>query len=256
MAQYKTREREDLKKIFTWSPKLSEPEITNLHDYLRHNHDVNWINGTTVTETEGNILTVSDGKHTARIELIGDNSMAMFTIDNHRFFNFLVFKNEDSFEIYSPFTKSSMFGLQLRREPDIDSSLGYGATNLDYVWVKMKSWNPMVIENYMLIEEKTNVNFTEHQISGFQDHIFKHLHNLLCKDPLYKGIHIIQFSKTTTDNGNVYINGGLVHKSTFLRFLRFESPWGLYKNYFEKKDSIERQITTDYDLKNPYDIFI
>jgi hypothetical protein len=107
---------------------------------------------------------------------------------------------------------STEFGLWLREQPDIDSSIGYIATNIDYVWKQYKTGE------WMLIEEK---RFGA-QVKRWQRDIFSQI-NLSCKcDPLFRGFHLIVFEKTSPTDGATHIDGHPVTVEQLISFLQFK----------------------------------
>lgn len=107
---------------------------------------------------------------------------------------------------------STEFGLWLREQKEIDSHLGYVATNLDYVWANYKD------KNWMLIEEKRyNSEPTYAQIQ-----LFKKIHSACKSDQTYKGLHLLVFEKTSPDDGRIFLDRKEITKDQLIRFLRFE----------------------------------
>jgi len=105
---------------------------------------------------------------------------------------------------------STEFGLWLRNQSEIDSKLGYIATNIDYVWKNYKTGY------WMLIEEK---RFNS-KVRFYQEVIFNTV-DLLCRiDNKYKGFFIITFEKTCPDDGNIFLNNKLITKQELIDFLR------------------------------------
>ena len=108
---------------------------------------------------------------------------------------------------------STEFGLWLREQSSLDSSLGYVATNLDYIWYNYKTGE------WMLIEEKRHKG----EIKLYQRQIFGRIDKLCQADSSYKGFHQITFENTSPENGQIWIDGNLVSKTELLDFLRFKS---------------------------------
>jgi hypothetical protein len=109
-------------------------------------------------------------------------------------------------------THSTEFGLWLREQKEIDSCLGFVTTNLDYIWTNYKTGE------WMLIEEKRYNS----EVKPYQRGIFKTIH-AACKNAHgYKGIHLLQFEKTSPDDGRIWIDKKEVDKKGLLQFLRFE----------------------------------
>lgn len=110
---------------------------------------------------------------------------------------------------------STEFGLWLRSQHDIDSKLGFATTNIDYLWKNTKTGN------WMLIEEKRYMA----KPSWSQKELFKVIHKSCLSSKKYHGIHLIQFEKTSPEDGKVYLNGKLITNSELINFLQFkEAP--------------------------------
>lgn len=107
---------------------------------------------------------------------------------------------------------STEFGLWLREQPNIDSQLGFLATNLDYVWTNYNSGK------WMLIEEKRYMS----RCKPWQRNLFNTVHKSINKDSLYKGFHLLQFEKTSPEDGKIYINCHEVTKDQLVLFLKFD----------------------------------
>ena len=105
---------------------------------------------------------------------------------------------------------STEFGLWLREQKQIDSSLGFVATNLDYVWKNFKTGD------WMLIEEK---RFSG-KVTFSQRKLFTHLHKSI-QDKKYHGIHLITFENTSPEDGKIYLDNREITKDELLRFLSF-----------------------------------
>lgn len=107
---------------------------------------------------------------------------------------------------------STEFGLWLRQQKDIDSKLGFTATNLDYIWRNYKSGK------WMLIEEKRKGK----DAPFYQKQMFAVLHKAALNDPNYIGFYFIQFENTSPDDGKIWINGKEATKELLTKLLRFE----------------------------------
>lgn len=108
-------------------------------------------------------------------------------------------------------THSTEFGLWLREQKEISSEVGFIATNLDYIWSNYKT------KEWMLIEEKRY----KAKRTFVQCNLFSVLHNSI-KDSKYKGFHVIQFEKTSPQNGKIYLDGKLISKQNLIKFLQFK----------------------------------
>lgn len=105
---------------------------------------------------------------------------------------------------------STEFGLWLREQPEIDSSLGYVATNIDYVWHNYKTGE------WMLIEEKRYMA----EPSYAQRQVFRVV-NKAIRDSKYKGFYLIQFENTTPDDGRIFLDRKEISKEQLISFLQF-----------------------------------
>lgn len=107
---------------------------------------------------------------------------------------------------------STEFGLWLRKQPEIDSSLGFTATNVDFIWRNFST------NEWMIIEEKRykgNVTFAQAQSFQILD-VAAH------SDPNYKGLFCLVFDKTNPEDGLMRLDGDLISKDQLIKFLRFE----------------------------------
>lgn len=91
---------------------------------------------------------------------------------------------------------STEFGLWLREQPEIDSRLGYVATNVDYVWENYKT------HQWFLLEEKRygcTLQFSQAQQ-------FVHIDKAIT-DENYLGFYVLIFENTTPDDGRMWLYG-------------------------------------------------
>jgi len=107
---------------------------------------------------------------------------------------------------------STEFGIWLRNQKELDSSLGFTATNIDYVWRNYKTGE------WMLIEEKRYKG----EPKFYQTEIFKMLDNILKINNKYKGFHVIVFENTSPDDGWIKIDNNIKTKNELIEFLRFK----------------------------------
>lgn len=107
---------------------------------------------------------------------------------------------------------STEFGLWLRYQPEIDSSIGYIATNIDYMWRNYKTGQ------WMLIEEKRH----NAQVKPWQRQMFDILNWCGKKHPRFYGFHTIVFENTGPEDGKIFLDGKLVSKEQLIKFLMFE----------------------------------
>lgn len=105
---------------------------------------------------------------------------------------------------------STEFGIWLRQQPEIDSSYGFLATNIDYMWTNYKTGEWMLLE-----EKRYNTPPKE-----WQKRCFEVLHSSIKHDK-YKGFHYLTFEKTTPEDGKMWLDCRLITKNELLSFLRF-----------------------------------
>lgn len=106
---------------------------------------------------------------------------------------------------------STEFGLWLRDQPEIDSALGFVASNIDYIWANYKTGD------WMLIEEK---RFNK-KPKFYQSNLFKKMDAACRGADGYFGFHTIIFEKTSPDDGWIELDDKRVTPSELLAFLRF-----------------------------------
>ena len=107
---------------------------------------------------------------------------------------------------------STEFGLWLRKQPEIDSALGYVTTNLDFFWKNYKTGE------FMLLEEKRHMS----EPAYFQTKIFNQLRDAFKSDSKFKGLFLIQFENTNPEDGKIYINNKEVTREFLIKFLKFD----------------------------------
>mgnify|MGYP001589208830 CR=1 FL=1 len=107
---------------------------------------------------------------------------------------------------------STEFGLWLREQPEIESILGFVATNLDFIWANYKTGE------WMLIEEKRHSG----AVRLYQQQLFDKIDKLCQQDSHYCGFHTIVFQNTNPDDGQIWLDGKLISKRELLDFLRFD----------------------------------
>ena len=115
---------------------------------------------------------------------------------------------------------STEFGLWLREQECIDSSKGFIATNLDYVWSNYKTGEWLLIE-----EKRYNKDMTRAQVDQFRI-----LHDAAKSDSKYKGFYLIVFERTSPEDGIIKISGEVVTAKELLDFLMFKE---YRKHYFQ-----------------------
>jgi hypothetical protein len=107
---------------------------------------------------------------------------------------------------------STEFGLWLRNQKPIDSYLGFRATNIDYVWKNDKT------KDWMLIEEKRFMS----KPKRWQREIFNLLTWCAKHHPKFHGFHLIQFEKTSPDDGRTFLDGNEISRTELIEFLLFK----------------------------------
>jgi hypothetical protein len=108
---------------------------------------------------------------------------------------------------------STEFGLWLREQPEIDSGLGFIATNIDYMWQNYKTGR------WMLIEEKRHGR----KPAKWQVGMFKILNWCAKHHPHFVGFFVIIFENTSPDDGKIWINGKEITKEKLIEFLCMNS---------------------------------
>lgn len=107
---------------------------------------------------------------------------------------------------------STEFGLWLREQKEISSNIGYIATNLDYIWENYKTGE------WMLIEEKRY----KADVTKCQKTQYKNLFKNITKSKYFKGIHLLQFEKTSPEDGKIFLNRKEITKEQLINFLQFK----------------------------------
>jgi len=105
---------------------------------------------------------------------------------------------------------STEFGLWLRNQGEIDSRLGYVASNLDYIWNNYKTGL------WMLLEEKRYGKAP----AFYQIALFKIIDAAAKRDPNYRGFHIIKFQKTSPEDGYIWLDEKRIDEKELIAFLR------------------------------------
>ena len=124
---------------------------------------------------------------------------------------------------------STQFGLWLRKQPEIDSGLGFVTTNIDYIW-----------ENYhsgcwMLLEEKRFMSDLTYSQKKQIDKLVKSI-----KDDKFQGFHLIQFEKTSPEDGRIYLDRKEIMSSELIDFLRCSKTSFTVRE--EEKEKIPEQL--------------
>jgi len=107
---------------------------------------------------------------------------------------------------------STEFGIWLRVQPQIDSSLGFLASNIDYCWTNYKTGE------WMFIEEKCYNT----AIKYWQKKLFSIIHNVCRADKKYRGFHLLVFENTSPEDGKIFLDNKEISKEQLLNFLSFK----------------------------------
>jgi len=107
---------------------------------------------------------------------------------------------------------STEFGLWIRKQDKVASSRGYAATDLDYIWTNYKTGD------WMLIEEKRYMS----KVRWSQGEIFKTINKACKNDPKYKGFHLLQFEKTSPEDGKTYFDKQEVTAEELIEILMYK----------------------------------
>lgn len=115
----------------------------------------------------------------------------------------LIFQRSDYMTQQRRFNGGTNFGLWLRRQNEIDSSLGYVTSDVDYIWLNYQT------QQWIMIEEKTHGK----DIARYQDSILSNI-DLVCSvhDKNYKGKFVLIFENTAPDDGEIYLRGSIKGK--------------------------------------------
>jgi hypothetical protein len=140
----------------------------------------------------------------------------------------------------------------IRNHPELDSSLGFVASDVDLTWYNHKLELIMITEHkeHMGLirpsQEATLSVLDQGLARGLSDpklilvsrrlHIPEHVH--------YCGFHTIVCQNTNPDDGDIYVDGVQVTQEQFLHFLRFEwTP--IITVYKEQQERIITSRTTE-----------
>lgn len=102
----------------------------------------------------------------------------------------------------------------LRDQEELDSSLGYVATNIDYMWSNHKTGR------WIFLEEKRYMALP----TDSQRKLFEEVDAAAQTRPGYGGFWILTFEKTNAEDGRIWLyrlneTGGEITKEQLLRFL-------------------------------------
>lgn len=90
---------------------------------------------------------------------------------------------------------STEFGLWLRQQSEIDSGLGFLASNLDYIW------RSYLHPGWALLEEKRH----SARLKDWQRETFQIVDAAARSDPNYRGFWIVRFENTCPDDGRTWL---------------------------------------------------
>ncbi len=106
---------------------------------------------------------------------------------------------------------STEFGLWLRKQKEIDSKLGFVAINVDFVWRNYKTGM------WMIIEEKRYMG----KLTWVQEKMYQMLIKCCKHDPNFQGFYLLQFERTSPEDGKIFLNGKQITKDELISFLQF-----------------------------------
>jgi len=104
------------------------------------------------------------------------------------------------------------FGLWLREQADLDSKLGFVATDIDRVWENYKTGE------WMMIEEKRNMK----RPKFYQERIFNRLAECCKHDKKFCGFHVLIFERSNPEDGKMYWDDKEITKEELIKILRFD----------------------------------
>lgn len=108
--------------------------------------------------------------------------------------------------------RDTEFGVWLRAHPELDSKLGFVATNVDYIWENYKTGE------WMIIEEKRNMK----RPKFYQERIFNRLAECCKHDKKFCGFHILIFERSNPEDGRIYWDDKEITKEELIKILRFD----------------------------------
>ncbi len=122
--------------------------------------------------------------------------------------------------------EATPFSLWLREQKDLDSDLGFVATNIDYMWENYDS------NEWLFLEEKRyngNLNFSQRKQ-------METLHNSIESDN-YLGFHLIIFQNTTPEDGEIYLDYNEIDENDLIEFLSFNKSESWYETLIFDKNN-------------------
>ena len=128
------------------------------------------------------------------------------------------------------------FGSWVRKPKELQSKLGFIATDLDYIWENYKTGA------FMLIEEKRYMS----QMTWSQRGQLERFDKYMLGNPKYCGFHLLQFEKTNPDDGNIFWNGDSITTAELIEKLQFKNldkAGFFHKNKKSLNQLIQQQTT-------------
>jgi hypothetical protein len=116
------------------------------------------------------------------------------------------------------------FSHWLRSRTELDSQLGFCASNIDFVWRNYQT------KRWMILEEKRFFTFPRFPQTQILDMLDKSI-----KDEHFMGVHILVFQNTSPEDGRIFFDGVEIDKGELLRILSEVDPpkrhalWSLSK---------------------------
>lgn len=108
---------------------------------------------------------------------------------------------------------STEFGIWVRNQSEIDSKLGYVASNIDFMWM---NYNEKL---WMLIEEKRHGA----RLTFSQSQMYQVLDKACRSDPNYQGLHLLVFEKTNPlDSDWIRWDDTIITTSDLISILQFQ----------------------------------
>jgi len=131
--------------------------------------------------------------------------------------------------------RDTEFGVWLRAHPELDSKLGFVATNIDYVWENYKTGE------WMIIEEKRNMKKPQF----YQERIFDKIAKCCNCHKKFCGFHVLTFERSNPEDGRIYWDGKEITKEELKLILSFDKS---VKKKYNIENSEERR-TEGWTLK-------
>lgn len=128
---------------------------------------------------------------------------------------------------------SSDFSKWTRKQKELKSEIGYRFSDIDGIWFIEYGKYHTEKQNWMILECKTySIGRFEWYKRGLSwqlrglNHLDKHI-----VDEYYYGFHLIQFEKTSPEDGKIFLDEREISKDNFIKFLKFELNEEWYKSY-------------------------